>query len=80
MGMNRFVNAIKEMPSYKYAIVVLRTFVENYIETGTEGRPSKFDFGPVNTIISNNYIDGLRFRVGGKTTANFHPNLFLGGM
>jgi len=79
MGMNRFVNAIKEMPSYKYAIVVLRTFVENYIETGTEGRPSKFDFGPVNTIISNNYIDGLRFRVGGKTTANFHPNLFFGG-
>lgn len=78
-GMNRFVRDIKNLPGYKYFIFVIRALVENFIETGTEEKPSKFDIGPVNTIVSSNYIDGLRLRLSGKTTAHLHPHLFFSG-
>lgn len=78
-GMARFVRDIRNMPGYKYFIFVVRALVENFIETGTEGKPSKFDIGPMNTIISTNYIDGVRLRMSGKTTAHLHPQLFLSG-
>ncbi len=77
--MGRFVNDIKNMPGYKYLIFVVRALVENFIETGKEGEPSKFDIGPVNTIFSSNYIDGLRLRMSGKTTAALNPHLFFNG-
>ena len=41
--------------------------------------PNKFDIGPINTMISSNYIDGTRFRLSGMTTANLNPHWFLSG-
>ena len=49
------------------------------METGTKEHPSKVDIGPVNTMISNNYIDGLRLRMSAQTTANLNPHLFFKG-
>ena len=39
----------------------------------------KVDIGPINTMISSNYIDGTRFRLSGMTTAHFHKHWFLNG-
>lgn len=78
-GVKRFVNDIKNMPGYKYVIFCAKALIENFVETGTETTPSKFDFGPMNTIFSGNYIDGLRLRVSGKTTAALNPHLFFNG-
>ena len=58
---------------------MLKAFVENFVETGTKDHPSKVDIGPVNTMISNNYIDGLRLRMSAQTTANLNPHLFFKG-
>ena len=44
-----------------------------------KGRPNKFDIGPINTMISSNYIDGTRFRLSGMTTATLNPHWFLSG-
>lgn len=46
---------------------------KGYVPTGN---PSKFDFGPLNTIVSGDELEGTRFRIGGMTTANLHPRLF----
>lgn len=74
--MTQFVDVLSQTPGFKYLLFGLKLFVENYIETG---KPSKFDFGPVNTFISGNYIDGTRLRIGGQTTAQFNPNWFFKG-
>ena len=78
-GMARFVNDVRQMPGFRYIIFAARALIENFVETGREGSPSKFDIGPVNTLVSGNYIDGLRLRLSGKTTAAFNPHLFFKG-
>lgn len=78
-SMDMLVKKLEQMPGFKYVIFVLKAFIENFVETGTKENPSKVDIGPVNTMISNNYIDGLRLRMSAQTTANLNPHLFLKG-
>ena len=78
-SMDMLVKRLEQMPGFKYVIFVLKAFIENFVETGTKEHPSKVDIGPVNTMISNNYIDGLRLRMSAQTTANLNPHLFLKG-
>lgn len=78
-SMDMLVKRLEQMPGFKYVIFVLKAFIENFVETGTKEHPSKVDFGPVNTMISNNYIDGLRLRMSAQTTANLNPHLFFKG-
>ena len=77
--MGSFLDHIEQLKGFKYAIFVLKAVIENYLETGSREKPSKFDVGPINTMISQNFYDGLRLRVSGQTTANLHPHLFLKG-
>ncbi|MCD8167334.1 MAG: DUF5686 and carboxypeptidase regulatory-like domain-containing protein [Bacteroides sp.] len=77
--MDTFVDRLFEVPGFKYFISVIKAVVENYIETGTRDNPSKFDIGPINTMVSSNYVDGLRLRLSGQTTAQLHPHLFFTG-
>lgn len=64
------------MKGFKYVMIGLKALIENYVETGN---PSKVDIGPINTIISSNYIDGLRTRLSAQTTANLNKHWFLKG-
>ena len=78
-SMDMLVKRLEQMPGFKYVIFVLKAVIENFVETGTKEHPSKVDIGPVNTMISNNYIDGLRLRMSAQTTANLNPHLFFKG-
>ena len=78
-GMGGFLDHLERLKGFKYAIFVLKALFENYLETGSRDKPSKFDVGPINTFISQNFHDGLRLRVGGQTTANLNPHLFAKG-
>ena len=78
-GMSNFLTHLEQLKGFKYAIFVLKALFENYLETGSREKPSKFDVGPINTFISQNFYDGLRFRLGGQTTANLNPHLFAKG-
>lgn len=78
-SMDMLVKRLEQMPGFKYVIFVLKAFIENFVETGTKEHPSRVDIGPVNTMISNNYIDGLRLRMSAQTTANLNPHLFFKG-
>lgn len=78
-GMGNFLSNIEQLKGYKYAIFVLKALFENYLETGTRQQPSKFDVGPINTMVSQNFYDGMRLRLSGQTTANLSPHLFAKG-
>ncbi|MDY4248636.1 DUF5686 family protein [Bacteroides pyogenes] len=79
-NMDVFINRIEQIPGFKYIIFGAKALIENFVEIGgTKENPSKFDLGPINTMISGNYIDGTRFRLSGMTTAHFHPHWFLSG-
>ncbi len=77
--MGSFLDHIEQLKGFKYVIFGIKALIENYLETGTRKHPSKFDVGPVNTIISRNFYDKWRFRVSGQTTANLNPHWFLKG-
>ncbi|NDW13593.1 carboxypeptidase-like regulatory domain-containing protein [Bacteroides sp. 214] len=75
-SMDLFVNHLQQIPGFKFIIFGAKALIENFVETGN---PSKFDFGPINTIYSSNFVDGTRFRLSGQTTAKLNPNWFLKG-
>lgn len=78
-SMDVFMNRLEQIPGFKYIIFGAKALIENFVETGDKKHPSKVDIGPINTMISNNYVDGLRFRVSGMTTAHLNPHWFLNG-
>ena len=63
---------------YRMGEGLLKILVLGYVKTGN-GRPSKVDLGPVNTLVSHNSLEGYRFRLGGMTTANLSKRLFARG-
>ncbi|MCE2616494.1 DUF5686 and carboxypeptidase-like regulatory domain-containing protein [Phocaeicola oris] len=77
--MDLLVKRLEQIPSFKYVIFGLKALIENFVETGSKEHPSKVDIGPVNTMISQNFVDGLRLRFSAQSTANLNPHLFFKG-
>lgn len=78
--MDRLVTQLSNVRGFKPVLWIAKAFIENFVETTTDPkRPSKVDFGPVNTTITQNFVDGLRLRASAQTTAAFNPHLFLKG-
>ena len=75
-NMDNFIDNLTKIKGFKYIMVGLKALIESYIETGN---PSKVDVGPLNAMVSSNYVDGLRLRATAQTTANLHPQIFLKG-
>ena len=67
---------LREVPLFYWTEKVITVLVSGYISTSKD---SKFDFGPMNTTISGNPVEGMRFRVGGMTTANLSKHWFARG-
>ncbi len=61
---------------YRIAELFVRRMVTGYIPTS---KNSLFDFGPLNSIISHNFIEGWRPKIGGMTTANLSKRFFARG-
>lgn len=78
-SMDAFINNLSNTKGFKYIIFGIKAFIENFVETGGPHHPSKVDIGPINTMISKNFIDGLRTRVSAQTTANLNPHWFASG-
>ena len=74
--MGSFLDDLAKIKGFKYIMIGLRAIIESYVETSKD---SKVDIGLINTMITSNYIDGLRLRASAQTTANLHPNIFLKG-
>lgn len=75
-SMKSLLAKLRQVPAFYWTEKVVVVLVSGYIKTGKE---SKFDFGPMNTLISANTAEGARFRIGGITTANLSKHWFARG-
>jgi hypothetical protein len=67
------VDSIKKVPAYK------RYEKLGYLVGTGYWLQGKFEIGPIYKFISFNSIEGLRLRVGGRTSNNFSKKLMLEG-
>lgn len=71
--MGSMMGRLRKFPLIYWTEKILKVLVNGYIATSPN---SKVDIGPVNTFLSYNSIEGMRFRVGGITTANLSDHWF----
>ena len=78
--MKQLIKKLESVKGFKPVLWVAKAFIENFVETSVNpDKPSKVDIGPVNTMITHNFVDGLRLRASAQTTANLNKHLFLKG-
>lgn len=78
-NMKDMLASARNTRGFGWIMFVARALIENYVETAPEGKPNYVDIGPVNTIVSTNFIEKFRVRASAQTTANLNPHLFLRG-
>ena len=76
---DQLMDQLREVPIFRVMIKTGEILMSGYIPVNNNHAENKFDFGPMNTTISSNEVEGLRLRVGGATTANLLPRLFWNG-
>ena len=67
------ITRLRKVPIFYWSEKILSVLVQGYVKTGKD---SKIDLGPVNTLVSYNSVEGVRFRVGAMTTANLSKRIF----
>jgi hypothetical protein len=68
---------LRESPVFYWGEKVLDALINGYVQTSNTN--SLFEFGPINTFISGNSLEGTRVRLGGTTTVNLSRQLFFDG-
>lgn len=68
------VQKLRSVKLYYYGEKFVKYMSSGYV--GTAPKNSKFDIGPLNTIISYNSLEGVRNRFGGMTMASLSPHFF----
>lgn len=78
-SMEAFMAKLNSVPLWKYSMQFLSTMFNGYIPTHDDKEKSKFEFGPMNSTINYNPLEGTRLRVGGTTTTAFSRRFFMDG-
>lgn len=72
-NMPAFVSGLRRAMGGNIVVMLGKMAVDNCIEAGS------VDIGPLTSMLSTNYVDGLRTRIGGQTTARLNPHIFARG-
>lgn len=78
-ALDDLLDELRKVPVFNVLIKTAEILISGYIPTGRERSSSYFDFGPMNTTLSSNKLEGMRIRIGGMTTANLSPHWFASG-
>ena len=78
-SVEKLMARLRSVPVFYVTEKVVSILVSGYIPTNKDPLKSKFEFGPMNTTVSGNALEGARFRVGGTTTTAFSKRLFIDG-
>lgn len=78
-SVEKLMARLRSVPIFYITEKVVSILVSGYIPTNKDPMKSKFEFGPMNTTLSGNALEGARFRVGGTTTTAFSKRLFIDG-
>ena len=73
---HNLMQRLRKLKLFYWAEQVIVVMVNGYVPTS---KASKFDIGPLNTMVSGNSLEGLRLRLGGMTTVNLSRNWFARG-
>ncbi|WPU92617.1 DUF5686 family protein [Mucilaginibacter sabulilitoris] len=65
------VDSLRSMPSYKRTVDIATLLLAGYKGFG------KFEIGPANTFYSFNPVEGLRLRIGGRTTPELSKRYYF---
>ncbi|MDR1114867.1 MAG: DUF5686 and carboxypeptidase regulatory-like domain-containing protein [Tannerella sp.] len=76
-SVEKMMTQLREVPFFYWSEKAINILVNGYIQTSETN--SMFEFGPANTFISGNALEGARLRLGGTTTVNFSRQLFMDG-
>ncbi|MDR1919704.1 MAG: DUF5686 and carboxypeptidase regulatory-like domain-containing protein [Tannerellaceae bacterium] len=74
--LDKLLDELRQIPLFRVLIKGSEILIADYIATHPQKEKSRFDFGPMGSTFSTNYLEGLRLRIGGMTTANLHPQWF----
>lgn len=72
-GIYEMVDSVKNIPLYKTYVDAIYMFTSGYLNWG------KFEFGPTYKTLSFNTAEGVRVRLGGRTSNDFSTKLMLNG-
>ncbi len=82
-GLKEFLGEVRSIPLYRIIIDAAEMISGGYVRTdyipGKIYGGSKFDIGPLSTLYGQNNIEGLRLRLGGRSTAFLSPHFFISG-
>lgn len=67
------------MPGVKFTLNTLEILALGYIYSDSQHDSARFVIGPIYNFVSNNTLEGWRFRIGGHTTARLNPKNFFNG-
>lgn len=70
-GVYAMVDSIQKLPAYNTYLEIINLALDGYKDFGPVG------FGPLGTIVSNNSIDGWRFRIGMHTNSDMSERIAL---
>ncbi len=76
---DKLMAKLRSIPVFYITEKIVTILVSGYVPATKDEANNKFEFGPMNTTISGNAIEGARFRIGGTTTPQFHKRLTLDG-
>ena len=78
-SMEKLMAKLRSVPLFAVTEKVVSVLVSGYVPTSKVPDKNKFEFGPMNSTINGNAIEGARFRVGGATTPQLSKNWFVEG-
>lgn len=73
-SMNSMLAQLRQQPLYFWTQRMISLLFTGYIPIKEENTP--YYYGPMNTSVSFNDLEGVRLRTGGMTTAFLNPHLF----
>lgn len=71
---DEMLTKLRDVPVYYWTEQFINLIFSGFVPIKEENTP--FYIGPVNTIISYNGMENVRFKLGGMTTAYLNPHLF----
>ena len=77
--LDSFKVELMRTPGMKFAIRTAEVLLTSYAYTNSNHDSARFAIGPVYNFISQNSLEGYRFRIGGQSTARLNNRNFFNG-
>ena len=74
-----FTDSLNQASARRVWPYLVNSIINNHFQTSLIPKQARVEIGPIMNILSHNFIDGWRLRLGAQTTAKLFPHLRLKG-